>query len=133
MGLPDIPSGIEKKCNDALYAFAGYVSAIQEEYFAAHGRYWQAIQCADVPEDGAEITPDKPRKPTDQDDDYDDAGVDVPAHSPCALGVDVMNGPEGHGYEVFGIVKIGGKIYRKRIGYGSHAQSTAWLYLPEGI
>jgi len=126
MGLPDIPAGIEKKANDALAAFATSLADVQPGYKKTKGRYWQGIQCAAVPEDGAEIVPDTKKHPTDQAEDYDDLGVKIPAKSPCTFSVDVFDGTKGQGYQVNARLEIAKKTWRKTVGVGEYGASADW-------
>lgn len=80
----------------------------QDAFFAARGRYWQGLRTFALtalpnnPQDGSstvlEVTPLRTVHPTDQAETWDDVGINLGTTIPCALQIDVYDGPLGKGY-----------------------------------
>ena len=107
----------------------------QAAYFAAHGRYWQGIVTTDrinLPNTltadaaAAEMVPDKTRKPTDQNENWTDAGLPLEATIPMGLCIDVYDGPLGMGYVGVVVAKHNGTIYSRAQNFGPET----WRTLP---
>ena len=124
MPLPDIPSGIEKKCNDVLAGVQAQLTTYQPVQLTATGKMWQGIKTPDDPVDGNEKAPIKSRKPTDQGKDWSD--LTLPATTPCAIEVHVHQTPNGWGYTLFGEIVIAGRIWRRAIGVGAGSTAYDW-------
>jgi len=80
----------------------GKFDDVEREYAAGHrGRFWQGIETPAAPDDGAKKAADKTKKPTDQAEAWADVFKDhktLPDNWPCALRVDVYDGPRGVGW-----------------------------------
>jgi hypothetical protein len=133
-GLPDIPPGLEDQANQIMDDLVADIELLQVDYLANNSRYWQGLRThEDIPENGNSHAPDKGRKPTDQDEDWNDLGVPLPAATPISLAVHTHDGPDGFGYTVEGRVIIAGQEWVKCIGVGSHSQTYDWVEVLEGI
>lgn len=125
MTLPEIPTGIERKSNDLLAAVKGSIDDKQVVYFAGNGKYWQGISThVIIPADGLETSPDKTRKPSDQDDDWSD--IDLPSSMHLSIECSTHDGPDGTGYTITGTIVIAGKTWKRHIGEGVHSTTKDW-------
>jgi len=95
------------------------IQQAQAGYHATHGRYAQGLLThSSIPADGVEAAPDrKHAKPTDQAESWEQLS-NLPATMMSALRLDVYDGPEGVGYVVVVGVRIGGRLWQKRINVG---------------
>ena len=119
-----IPEQLKAKIDRRLGLLLTHLEARQEAYFTAHGRYFQGIRTHAVLPKGEidEETPPNPRvKPTDQDEDWDGAGINLPAKMPFALAIDVYEGPRGHGWSARVEVGHQERELAKQIGFGPDA------------
>lgn len=93
----------------------------QATYLANKGHYFQGLitHSASLPADGADATPDNTASahPTDQADKWA-AFIALPAAFPCALIVDVYDGPQGTGYVAKVIVSVAGVLYTRTVQVG---------------
>ena len=126
MPLPDIPPGLEKKANEAFDAWFDNVITWEPGYQGTHGKFFQGILSSAIPDDGAESTPDPSKRPTDQAEDYADVGAVFPSHPIIAMGIDVYEGPGGHGYIVFGEIRVAGKVWRRQVDVGPSGRTYDW-------
>lgn len=105
----------------------------QEQYFANHGRYFQGLwtHSAEV-EDGADVAPDNLLLgPTDQAARWPDF-ITLPNLLPCALRIDVYEGPDGHGWRITLRVKVAGNVYQRQAEVGPQGQEIGgWHQVPE--
>lgn len=83
----------------------------QDNYFLAHGRYWQGLRTHTViPADGNTVLPDIGAKtPTDQIDPWPNAIIN--STFPMALQIDCYDGPLGQGYEATVFVTVLNNLY----------------------
>ena len=115
-----------------LPAFA----AAQEAYLAAHGRYFQALSpVASPPADPDRAAPDYSRRPTDVEEGLDDFGLPFPETLPCALRVDVYDGPAGRGWSMTITADEGGVLWERGYASGPEAavRSHGWREVPPGV
>ena len=117
------------------------IVARQNAYAAAHGgRYWQGILTpSTTPYDGASVTADYSRRPTDQLERWSDIFVaaDVlPANIPGQISVDVYDGPAGKGWTVTLVGTKAGIRYSRTWNVGpetSREQDWRSCVLPCGV
>lgn len=120
-----IPAGLKAKIDGRLGLMLTHLEARQDAYFTAHGRYFQGIKTHTVLPKGEideETPPDRTRKPTDQAEDWDDAGIILPATMPMALAVDTYDGPRGKGWSARVEVEHQGREFARRVGFGPDAE-----------
>jgi len=120
-----IPVGLKDKIDGRLNLLLTHLEDRQEVYFTAKGRYFQGIITHVILPKGdldEETPPDRTRKPTDQAEDWNGAGIVLPANMPMALVVDVYEGPRGHGWSAR--VEVGhiGREYARQVGFGPVAE-----------
>ncbi len=119
-----IPAGLKARIDGRLNLLMTHLEARQDIYFTAHGRYFQGIRTHAVLPKGEidEETPPNPRvKPTDQAEDWDGAGIILPAKMPFALTIDVYDGPRGKGWSVRTEVEHQGREFARQVGFGPDA------------
>lgn len=112
--------------------------AMQADYFAAHGRYWQGVAPIDAPpSDGAAVPGDPSRRPTDQPESWQDVGADAFLSSAGLQSrptIDVADGPDGHGWRLTVSFRCDGVLHARRWGFGSLAdRSHGWMAIEEGL
>ena len=100
-----MPPTLARDAETILADVLTQLAASQPGYLARRGTHWQGIPShAAIPRDGALVVPDRTRKPADQAESWNGVGawpgVTLPATMPCAVQVDVYDGPAGKGYEV---------------------------------
>lgn len=123
-----IPEGLKEKIDGRLNLLLTHLEARQDDYFAVHGRYFQGIRTHTVLPKGEideETPPDKKRKPADQAEDWNDAGIVLPTKMPMALAIDVYEGPRGIGWSVRAEVEHRGREFVRRVGFGPDAEHYA--------
>jgi hypothetical protein len=103
----------------------------QDDYAANHGgRYWQGILTPSTPpDDGASVTPDWTRHPTDQAEAWIDrfSGANALGSSiPAQIRIDVYDGPLGTGYTVTLIITKGGRTYARTWSVGPEDRALPW-------
>lgn len=80
----------------------GKFQSAQSAYRGPHRVFWQGIDTPTVPpDDGALVTPDLTKEPTDQPESWADIFVgpqELPALWPCSIRVDVYEGRRGVGW-----------------------------------
>ncbi|MDV2479218.1 MAG: hypothetical protein RX317_03120 [bacterium] len=119
-----IPSQLKTKIDGRLGLLLTHLEARQDAYFTAHGRYFQGIKTHTVLPKGEideETPPDRTRKPTDQAEDWNGAGIILPAKMPFALAMDVYDGPRGKGWSARVEVEHQGREFARRVGFGPDA------------
>jgi len=127
-----IPSGLKAKIDGRLSLMLTHLEARQDAYFASKGRYWQGIRTHAVlpkSELEEETPPDPTRKPTDQAEDWNDAGIVLPANMPMALVIDVYEGSLGHGWSTRVEVEYQDRIFARSKAYGPEAahRTQGWI------
>lgn len=126
-GFPKLPEGLEAKANTILSDVANSIGPLQADYQTQHGHYWQGLRTHGLlPKDGAAAAPDKSRKPSDQVEDWNAAGVSLPSTMVVAVQVDNYDGPSGQGYVVIAEVELAGRVWRRALGIGPEARSHDW-------
>ena len=133
-----IPTQLKTKIDGRLNLLLTHLEARQDIYFTAHGRYFQGIRThAELPkgELDEETPPDTTRKPTDQAEDWDGAGINLPATMPFALSIDVYDGPRGKGWSVRVEVEHLGRDFARQVGFGPDAAhyTLDWQEIVEGF
>lgn len=111
----------------------GELSAAQDAYYAAHGRYAQGLDThSTLPADGIEAAPDRSAAhPTDQAESWADLGS-LPAAMLSRLRMDVYESPQGHGYVVVSEVRIAGELCRKALNVGPEtSRAHGWQGVAE--
>jgi hypothetical protein len=105
------------------------ISAAQDEYKKDHPVYFQGLKThAVVPDQKEDKTDDKipdkaNAKPSGQAESWVDVVPAIAAEVlPCALTIDVYDGPQGKGYVVTLLVKFEGVAYVKRVNTGPEAE-----------
>ena len=120
-----IPAQLKTKIDGRLNLLLTHLEARQDIYFTAHGRYFQGIRThAELPkgELDEETPPDTTRKPTDQAEDWDGAGILLPAKMPFALAINVYDGPRGKGWSARVEVEHLGRAFARQVGFGPDAE-----------
>ena len=102
---------------------AAKFEAVQTDYFAAHGKYWQGIETpATLPDEGTkEKDPDLTKKPQDQVEKWEDVfkGAELlPSKWPATMRCDVYEGPLGLGWVLTLAVSEGGIRWQRSWNYG---------------
>lgn len=112
------------------------VQARQTTYASNHsGRYWQGLKShANFPTDAiASLADNLDSHPTDQAETWNDAISGLPANWPCALVMDVYNGPQGWGYvaTVYVYVSQLDRVYSRSQNVGPESERTIpWHEVP---
>lgn len=126
---PELKTNLDKFQAD----HAAKIAAVQDAYFATHGRYWQGIENPDTPPDEltAVKSPDLTKRPTDQAEKWDDvfkSALALPATWPASLRVDVYDGPRGKGWTLTLTCKEGGKLQVRTWNWGPETErhDKAW-------
>jgi hypothetical protein len=101
----------------------------QAAYAANHGgRYWQGLLThGTIPIDAVESLADRLNEhPTDQPESWHDAIAGLPVNWPCALVMDVYQGPQGWGYcaTVYVYVSQLSRIYSRSQNVGPEQHRT---------
>lgn len=139
--LPEPPQGLENKCNTILNDLVTQLSTKQETYKTEdladplvgtrkRGKYFQGLRVHDIlPSEGNETVPDRSKKPTDQIESWEDAGITLPSTMPLSVRVDVYNGLQGWGFVVIGELEVGNKVWRRAINVGpeSYRNTDGWI------
>lgn len=126
MPLPNVPPGIETRCNAVLTSVMAQLPVVQANQQALHGKNWQGLVTpADTPQNGADSPPNKARKPSDQMEDW--SAVTLPNGVPCSVTVDIHQGPTGWGYTLVGEIVIGQILWRRSIGVGPGSTTHDWM------
>lgn len=118
---------------------AAKIVARQEAYLAAKGRYWQGVITPAVsPDNGAFVTPDYTRRPTDQAERWSTvfSGPDaLPSTVPAQISVDVYDGPLGKGWTLTVVATKAGVRYWRTWSVGPEDRATNWqsCTLPCGV
>jgi hypothetical protein len=112
-----------------------YLESYQADYFAANGRYYQAL----ISHSSAPNVPTPPdglsNMPSDQDENlaYFWDIAELPASLNWSLKIDTYSGPDGDGYVLTVAAKIQGDIWERSINYGPDTWRAADWYqvIPE--
>lgn len=118
--MPNLtPVQIRQAVDDKLAAAWTQLQNRQAAYLGTHGRYFQGIKThAVTPADGDETAPALTRRPTDQTENWSDAGFNLPATLPMALQIDTYDGPQGKGFVAVLTVQIDGQLWRRSAQVG---------------
>lgn len=101
------------------------VTAKQDQYFAAHGRYFQGIQTSAAPADGATITPNLGVKPSDQAETWADLFPSTfNASEPTQYEIHTYSGPSGSGWVLYTRVILDGVEHLKAENHGAESFRT---------
>jgi len=96
--LAQIKTAIENWHSNNLTKFVSR----EDDYRALRGRHWQGIVTPNtLPDNGASVTADWTKRPTDQPESWADwfTGANALASSiPCQVRIDVYDGPKGKGW-----------------------------------
>lgn len=106
----------------------------QDQFYAAHGRYWQGPATTDdAPADGEEVTPDPDRKAHGETLSWRDMGG-LPATLGSQLSIHTYDGPSGKGYAVCLRFRSGGELRERVWNFGPDTtQATSgWRTVKEG-
>jgi streptogramin lyase len=130
---------VRTKVDDWLALKWPTVKSRQQTYFDNHGRYWQGlITHSSVPvfttnSDGDAIPDDLSFKPTDGLLSWEDIFPDWEgALLPCAIKIDVYDGPQGMGYVGVVFVRYNGTVYSRSQNVGPESSRTkAWHIVEE--
>lgn len=116
MPFPQLPAGLQKKCDDAISALAAQLPAYQASYAAAHnGRMWQGLKTpATHPTATQEKPHDKTRRPHDQAEDW--GALTLPLSAVCSLEVHAHNAAGAWGYTIYGTVEFASRTWQKAQG-----------------
>lgn len=94
----------------------------QEAYLTARNINWQGIiSHVTIPDDGVATAPDLTRRPTDQNERWQDVftGANLlPATWPIAVQVDVYDGPSGKGWTITVLATKNGITYSRTWNFG---------------
>lgn len=112
---------------DAFWqANRGKFTSAQVAYRGSHRVFWQGIETPEIPpDDGALVTPDLTKAPTDQPESWADVFVgpqELPAAWPCSIRVDVYEGPRGHGRVTTLIYTKGGERWERADNVGGELE-----------
>lgn len=125
------PAEIRQQVQQWLTNLWSHIQNRQENYLAAHGRYFQGLRThVVIPLEGAEAAPDAiADKPTDQAEGWADQFT-LPAAFPCQLRINTYDGPLGKGYVGIVRVRIGGETWERRQNNGPEVWRTVpWTQL----
>ena len=133
---PTLETNLDKFQSDHV----AKIAAVQDAYFATHGRYWQGIETPDIPPDEltAVKSPDLTKRPTDQAEKWDDvfrSALALPSTWPASLRVDVYDGPLGKGWTLTVVATKAGVRYWRTWSVGPEDRATNWqsCTLPCGV
>lgn len=125
MALPNIPVGIETRCNGVLDGVVSQLATLQS--VGGNGRFWQGARThATAPSDGNKSAPNLSAKPTDGTS-WSAKGVSLPASMEIAVEVHEYQGPMGPGYRVIGLIEIAGQLWKRAIDLGPEGRSHDWV------
>lgn len=133
MPLPARWRSLGQRIEQFVADHEGQLAAYQDGYQAKHGRYWQGLRTpATVPRDGERVEPDLTRRPTDQDEDWQAFGWELPDRLLAPVRVDAYDGPEGQGYVLRLRINLDGMDYARSWGHGpeADANTTSWYADP---
>lgn len=93
------------------------------------GHYWQGVAVVDgIPADGAELSVNLSKKPTDQTEDWSDVGVSLDATIPLRVEVHSYVGPSGQGYVIVGTVEEDNSTYQRSKNIGPETfREQEWI------
>ena len=115
------------------------IVARQENFRTNRGRYWQGLLTHTVvpahtnSADGDSIADGLVQTPTDSLDNWAAVFPEWTADSiPCALRVDIYDGPSGKGWVLFIFVRFNGQLYRRGLNVGPESsRSHGWTVIDE--
>jgi hypothetical protein len=105
----------------------------QRVYHAMSGRFWQGPRThAVLPADGAATAPDLTRK-TDDGEDWQTFGAQLPAALECAFEVGVYEGPAGEGFTVTASIELNGQVWQRTANVGPEKhRASGWQRVVAG-
>lgn len=127
------PQEIRDDVDLRLAALRPTLVARQATYLGLRRRYFQGLRTHDaIPADGIDSAPDQlAGAPTDQAEDWNAFGLSPGASVPYALVLDVYQGRDGHGFVASVLVRILGRLWRRRQNFGPETyRDRAWEQLP---
>lgn len=132
MPLPKGNEALQTTLDSQLTSIFAQVQPKMAAYVAGKGWYFQGIETASAPADGALADQVDTKAPT-----YDAAstwkalGITLPAKMAMSVAVDNYHGPKGKDWALRGSVIISGKRYVKTLaGNKTEAKDSDWIQLP---
>ena len=133
--LTQVRNRVDQFITDRLAVF----SARQENFRTNRGRYWQGLLThTNVPAhtnsaDGDSIADRLIQSPTDQLENWVTVFPEWSGESiPCALSVDVYDGPLGAGWILIIFIRYNGQLYRRAFNVGpDSSRSNPWTAVSE--
>lgn len=121
------PAEIRDAIQARLAAVWPQLTARQDAYFTAKGRYWQGRRThAVAPADGAAAPADRlSDRPTDQAEDWTAFGVGAWTEA-FALEIHCYRGPGGNGWVARAVVTLGGRTWERWRGQGPEDRDVPW-------
>lgn len=127
------PDEIRAAIDTLLVACIVEVETKQQQYKAAQDRHWQGLRThSTIPADGADTIPDRLHiKPSGVTASWDEMGANLVTTKSC-LTVDEYQGPQGAGWVLTAMVRLGGVLWQRAIQRGPETwREQAWQPVPE--